>query len=50
MKITPSLSLSPNFALREFTRSETAKKHQLYNLPRDVSEIANLKALFDAVL
>lgn len=50
MRIEPFMQLSPNFALPEFTRSEMARRNQVYNLPRDVSEIANLKALCDRVL
>ena len=43
-------ALSPNFRLAEFTRSETATKHQLYNVPRDECDLANLKALAQKVL
>ncbi len=42
--------LSPHFSMAELTRSQTAKRHQLYNIPRDVSEVANLKALCERVL
>jgi len=43
-------ALSPHFTLKEFTRSEAANKHQLYNVPREESEIANLRALALKVL
>jgi len=46
----PAQKLSPNFRLREFTRSHTAEKHQLYNIPREESELANLRALATQVL
>lgn len=42
--------LSPHFALQEFTKSRTAEKHQLYNVPREEAEIANLRALAVEVL
>lgn len=37
--------LSPHFRLSEFTRSRTAKTYQLYNVPREEAEVANLRAL-----
>jgi hypothetical protein len=48
--IDPRMSLSPHFNLREFTKSQTAEKYQLYNIPREEAEIANLKALATHVL
>lgn len=48
--IDPRMSLSPHFNLREFTRSQTAEKYDLYNVPREEAEIANLKALATNVL
>lgn len=48
--IDPRIRLSPHFNLREFTKSQTAEKYQLYNIPRDEAEIANLKALAAHVL
>jgi len=46
----PRSALSPHFRLSEFTNSQIADKHQLYNIPRDDFEIANLKALAAQVL
>lgn len=46
----PRQELSPHFSLKEFTRSQTADKHQLYNVPREECEVANLKALAVNVL
>jgi len=46
----PRSALSPHFRLSEFTNSQIAAKHQLYNIPRDDFEIANLKALATQVL
>lgn len=42
--------LSPHFSLHEFTKSRTAEKHQLYNVPREEAEVANLRALATEVL
>ncbi len=42
--------LSPHFRLSEFTRSRTAKTYQLYNVPREEAEVANLRALAANVL
>jgi zinc D-Ala-D-Ala carboxypeptidase len=50
MTFDPKRKLSPHFRLAEFTRSATAKKHQLYNIPREESELANLRALADQIL
>jgi len=44
------MQLSPHFQLQEFTKSTTANKHGLYNIPREECEIANLKALASKVL
>ncbi len=38
-------ALSPHFRLSEFTKSRTADKHQLYNIPREEAEVVNLRAL-----
>lgn len=43
-------ALSPHFRLSEFTKSRTADKHQLYNIPREEAEVANLRALANRVL
>jgi len=48
--IDPRTRLSDHFVLRELTRSRVAEKHQLYNVPREESELANLKALAEQVL
>lgn len=48
--IYPSMALSDNFRLPYFTKSQTAEKLGLYNIPREVSEVANLKALCERVL
>ena len=50
MTFDPRRKLSPHFRLAEFTKSATAAKHQLYNIPREESELANLRALVDQVL
>lgn len=44
------MRLSPHFNLAEFTKSQTADKYQLYNVPREEAEVANLKALATNVL
>jgi len=46
----PRRSVSKHFRLGEFTKSITAERHQLYNIPREESELANLRALADQVL
>lgn len=46
----PRAQLSKHFTLRELTKSDTAKRHQLHNIPRDVADLANLKALCTNVL
>ena len=43
-------ALSPHFKLHEFTRSATAEKHQLNNMPREEFELANLRALATHIL
>ena len=43
-------SLSPHFRLSEFTKSKTAEKYQLFNVPREEAEVANLRALAANVL
>lgn len=48
--ISPRMPLSPQFRLPQFTHSETAKKLGLYNIPREVNQIENLKALCRRVL
>ncbi len=48
--IDERMSLSPHFRLQEFTRSQTAEKYQLYNIPREEAEVANLRALAQNVL
>ncbi|MFC3051665.1 D-Ala-D-Ala carboxypeptidase family metallohydrolase [Kordiimonas pumila] len=50
MTFDQSEALSPHFTLRELTRSKTAEAQGLYNIPREVSEHANLKALAECVL
>lgn len=50
MIINPTMRLSRHFTLPEFTKSSTADKYQLYNIPREEAEIANLKALCENVL
>ncbi|MEX0300283.1 MAG: D-Ala-D-Ala carboxypeptidase family metallohydrolase [Kordiimonas sp.] len=50
LRIDPRKQLSPHFYLGEFTRSSTAEKHQLYNLPREECDLANLRALATKVL
>lgn len=44
------MMLSPHFRLSEFTKSQTAEKFQLYNIPREEAEVANLRALATKVL
>ena len=44
------MNLSPHFRLCEFTRSRTAEKYQLFNVPREEAEVANLRALATCVL
>lgn len=44
------MKLSPHFNLAEFTKSQTADKFQLYNIPREEAEVANLRALAMGVL
>ncbi len=44
------MKLSPHFSLGEFTKSQTAEKFQLYNIPREEAEVANLRALATSVL
>ena len=44
------MKLSPHFSLSEFTKSQTAEKFQLYNIPREEAEVANLRALATNVL
>ncbi|PCI59465.1 MAG: peptidase M15 [Kordiimonadales bacterium] len=46
----PRRAVSEHFRLSEFTRSATADKHQLYNIPREDCEFANLRALAENVL
>jgi len=46
----PRRALTRHFRLGEFTKSATAEKNQLHNIPREESELANLKALADQVL
>lgn len=48
--IDARMRLSPHFRLSEFTKSSTADKYQLYNIPREEAEIANLRALAVRVL
>ncbi len=48
--IDERMKLSPHFSLREFTKSQTAEKFQLYNIPREEAEVANLRALATSVL
>ena len=48
--IHPRMALTPVFSLPDFTRSTVADRYGLYNMPRDVSVIANLKALCERVL
>ncbi len=48
--IHPRMALSENFRLPFFTRSATASKLGLPNVPRDVAAVANLKALCVNVL
>lgn len=43
------ISLSPHFKLSEFTRSNTASKYNIPNIPNE-EQIANLKALCENVL
>ncbi|WP_262694492.1 D-Ala-D-Ala carboxypeptidase family metallohydrolase [Kordiimonas aquimaris] len=50
LAIDPRMSLSQHFHLHEFTRSQTAEKYDLYNVPREEAEVANLKALSINVL
>ena len=42
--------LTAHFALKEFTKSATADKHGIDNLPKEAHEVANLAALADKVL
>lgn len=44
------MALSPHFRLSEFTKSRTAERHQLFNIPREEAEVANLRALARSVL
>ena len=46
----PRRALTKHFRLGEFTKSATAEKHQLYNIPREEHELANLRALADQIL
>ena len=46
----PRRALSPHFKLHEFTKSATAEKHQLNNMPREEFELANLRALATNIL
>lgn len=46
----PKMPLSPHFRLKEFTKSPTARKYDLMNIPREEAEIANLRALSEKVL
>ena len=46
----PRRALTRHFRLGEFTKSAIAEKSQLYNIPREESELANLRALADQVL
>lgn len=46
----PRRALSPHFRLHEFTKSATAEKYQLQNMPREECELANLRALATEVL
>jgi len=48
--ISARMPLSPRFGLPAFTRSDTAEKLGLYNLPREVNQVENLKALCRQVL
>lgn len=48
--IDERMKLSPHFSLSEFTKSQTAEKFQLYNIPREEAEVANLRALATGVL
>ncbi|WP_417462866.1 D-Ala-D-Ala carboxypeptidase family metallohydrolase [Kordiimonas sp.] len=48
--IHPRMEISPSFRLCDFTASRVADRYGLYNLPRDVSIVANLKALSKNVL
>lgn len=48
--IDERMMLSPHFRLSEFTKSQTAEKFQLYNIPREEAEVANLRALATQVL
>jgi len=48
--IHPRMALSDHFRLPFFTRSATASRLGLPNVPRDVAEVANLKALCERVL
>lgn len=48
--IHPRMALSENFRLPYFTRSATASRLGLPNVPRDVAQVANLKALCARVL
>ena len=48
--IDQRMKLSPHFSLAEFTKSNTAEKFQLYNIPREESEVENLRALATTVL
>lgn len=48
--IDERMMLSPHFRLSEFTKSQTAEKFQLYNIPREEAEVANLRALATGVL
>lgn len=43
------MKLSNNFNLSEFTKSETAKKHGIMNIPSD-NEIDNIQSLVDNIL
>lgn len=44
------LPMGGGFTLKDFTDSRVAARYGLYNLPRDVSVVANLKALAEQVL
>ncbi len=48
--ISSRMPLSPQFRLPQFTRSASAEKLGLYNIPREVSQVENLKALCRKVL
>lgn len=47
---SPKMKLTEHFRLTEFTRSQTAQKYDLMNIPREEAELANLRALAEHVL